>query len=212
MARKAATEWTVVTQRLPRRALIRLVSCLAAGFVFTVVTWLAFATEPAVLASGETNPAARVPTFVAIVAVVALLLTATPALRPPKLAANHYGVAIRPGSFRTLLLPWVHIEEVTAMTVPGRQQGDAYMVIAVDDYCGRLGGDRPQFLDRAVLREANRATEGRVGNYDLALRLADFTASPEEVIDQIAGFAPEHVDVVNQLDPEEESGDGDGDR
>lgn len=201
MRRKQATaEWTAVRQRAPRRAWIRLGTYLIVGIAATVFTDLLFSTEPEVLMSGVSNPAAKVPTFVGIVAFIAVVLSAVRALRPPQLAANHYGVTVRPGAFRSLLLPWVHLEEVTAAMVPGRREPDAYILFACDDHCGRHSGDRPRFLDRAALREANRATEGRVGDYDLALRLSDFTASPADLIDQLAGYAPAHVDVLNQLD------------
>ncbi|HZE41180.1 MAG TPA: hypothetical protein VE172_20465 [Stackebrandtia sp.] len=205
MPRKVPAGWMVVNQRPPKRALMRLVGYLVAGGVITAFTWLIFASEPAALDTGATNPAAKAPVFVGIVVVLGILVVAIPALRPPRLAANHYGIAVRPGAFRTVLLPWAHVEEVTAMTVPGRRTGDAYMLIAVDDYCGHTTGDRPRFLDRAVLREANRATEGRVDNFDLAVRLADFVGEPDIILDKFAKLAPAHVDVTNQLDESEEA-------
>lgn len=200
MQRKVSAGWTVMRQRPPKRALTRLTGFVIMGALVACITWLIFLTEPARLSSGASNPAAKMPTFVAVAVVVSVLLAAAPALRPPRLAANHYGMAVRPGAFRTILLPWVHIEEVTAVAVPGRRAPEAYILIACDDYCGRTTGDRPRFLDRAVLREANRAADGRVGDFDLAVRLADFTDPPETVLGRIASYAPDHVDVNNQLD------------
>ncbi|ADD39875.1 hypothetical protein [Stackebrandtia nassauensis] len=200
MPRNASAGWTVMRQRPPRRALTRLSGFVLMGALATCITWLIFITEPAQLSSGASNPAAKMPTFMAIAVVVSVLLAAAPALRPPRLAANHYGLAVRPGAFRTVLLPWVHVEEVTAVAVPGRRHPDAYILVACDDYLGRTTGDRPRFLDQAVLREANRAADGRVGDFDLAVRLADFTDTPEAILERIASYAPDHVDVNNQLD------------
>lgn len=200
MRRQTVAEWSVARQHIPRRAWARMIGHLVLGVVATIFTALLFAVEPATLADGTANPAASVPTFVGIVAAAGVAGTVLRTLRRPRLAANHYGVSVRPGAFRTLLLPWVHVEEVTVMTVPGRKEDEHYMLFACDDHMGRHSGDRPWFTDRAMLREANRATEGRVGNYDLAVQLTGFDAEPGELIDLLAGFAPRHVDVLNQLD------------
>ena len=200
MRRAAAADWTFTRQRVTRRAWTRLIGYLVVGGVVTVVTRIMFATEPATLMTGDANPAAKAPTFVAIVAVLGIAAAAVRTFRPPQLSVNHYGITVRPGAFRTLLLPWVHVEEITAVTVPGRKRSDAYLLFACDDHVGRHSGDRPRFLDRAALREANRASEGRVANYDLAIPLAGFTKEPAGLIDEVAGFAPSHVDVLNQLD------------
>ncbi|MGH8791125.1 MAG: hypothetical protein ACRDXX_00560 [Stackebrandtia sp.] len=200
MRRKKATDWIVVRQRLPRRALVRLATYLLTAVAVTFLTWLLFATEPSTLAGGEPNPAARATPFVGAMATLGVVLAAGPVLRPPQLAVNHYGVSVRPGAYRTLLLPWVHVEEIATVVVPGRGRGDSYLLFACDEYCGYHSGDRPRFLDRAALREANRATEGRLGGFDLALRLGDFKMSPREIASRIADYAPDHVSVVNQLD------------
>lgn len=200
MARKGTAEWVVVRHQLPRRAVIRLVGYFLAAAAITFFTWLLFATEPSTLADGEPNPTARATPFMGAMVTLGLVLVAGSALRPPRLAVNHYGVAVRPGAFRTVLLPWMHIEEVAGVIVPGRGKGDPYLLFACDEYCGYHSGDRPRFLDRAVLREANRATEGRLGGFDVAVRLSDFKHSPREVAAHVAKFAPKHVSVVNQLD------------
>lgn len=203
MPSQQKAEWTTVKQRLPRRALVKLVTYLIVGVAATYACRVLFSTEPEVLDNGESNPAAQVPTFIGIAATAIVLLVAVSVFRQPRLAINHYGIAVRPGATRTVLLPWMHVEEVTVITVPVRGKGDAYLIFACDDYCGRHSGDRPRFVDRAVLREANRATEGRVSNYDLAVRLADFAETPDAIIDQVAGFAPSHVDVLNQLEADQ---------
>lgn len=165
----------------------------------TVITWALFVTEPATLSNGQANPAAATPLFVGMLAGVAVAVAALPVIRPPQLAVNHFGLAVRPGAFRTVLLPWVHVEEVAAMAVPGRRSSDAYLFIACDDHVGRHSGDRPRFLDRAVLREANQATEGRAVNFDIALRLADFRRPPADLLRHVAEFAPPHVTIADQL-------------
>lgn len=200
MRREGAAEWVVLRRQPPKRALIRLGGYVAVGGVVTFLTWLLFASEPATLDTGASNPAAGVPTFVALMAVAGVLLSLLPVLRQPQLALNHYGLLVRPGAFRTLLLPWVHIEEVAAVTVPDRGSGDAYLLVACDDYLGRHSGDRPGFGDRAVLREANRATEGRADGFDVAVRLADFQHEPRTILDEMARYSAEHVQVVDQLD------------
>ncbi|GAA4912950.1 hypothetical protein LX16_2310 [Stackebrandtia albiflava] len=199
MQRQAA-EWVVVRRRAPRRAIVRLVTYLLTGVGITAVGWVLFVTEPQRLASGDPNPAARAPLFVAICVVFAVAAATVPVWRPPRLAVNHYGLAVRPGAFRTVLLPWVHVEEVAALTVPGRRRGEAYLLFACDGHLGRHSGDRPRFVDRAVLREADRATEGRATGFDLAVRLTDFRQSPEGLLRDLAGFAPPHVLVADRVE------------
>lgn len=199
MQRQSA-EWVVIRRRAPRRALIRLMGYATLAAVVVIITWLLFVTEPDSLANGQPNPAASAPTFAGLVACVGVGIAVIPVIRPPQLAVNHFGLAVRPGAFRTVLLPWVHVDEVAAMAVPGRRTSDAYLLLACDAHIGRHSGDRPRFLDRAVLREANRATEGRAASFDMALRLADFRQSPADLLRQVAGFAPPHVTVADQLD------------
>ena len=168
--------------------------------VVVVVTWALFVTEPDLLSDGSPNPAAAAPTFVALMACVGVGIAVIPVVRPPQLAVNHFGLAVRPGAFRSVLLPWVHVEEVAAMSVPGRRRSDAYLFIACDAHIGRHSGDRPRFLDRAVLREANRVTEGRAVNFDMALRLADFADPAPDLLRRVGRFAPRHVTVADELD------------
>jgi len=200
MQRQASAEWVVIRRRAPRRAMIRLAGYLALAIVVTGVTWALFITEPARLANGESNPAASAPLFTGLIAGIGVALATIPVLRPPNLAVNHYGVAVRPGAFRTVLLPWVHVEEVAALSVPGRRSSDAYLLFACDDHIGRHSGDRPRFLDRGVLREGNRATEGRAASFHMAIRLAEFQQSPAVVLREVAGFTPPHITVADQLE------------
>ncbi|CAM3320185.1 hypothetical protein [Stackebrandtia soli] len=198
--REGAAEWVVLRRRLPRRAVVRLAAFAALWSVVTGMTAILFTGEPSTLDSGAANPAAGATGFVALIASLGVASAMVTVVRPPQLAVNHYGVMVRPASYRTLLLPWVHVEEVAAVTVPDRGAGDGYLLIACDDYMGRHSGDRPRFADQAVLREANRSTEGRASGFDVAVRLTDFHHDPRTILSEVARYAPDHVQVVDRLD------------
>ncbi|MFC4334138.1 hypothetical protein [Salininema proteolyticum] len=190
------TEWTQVPRRAPLYRLTALAGYLAgAAGVYAVMKWLT-SVEPAVLDSGQDNPVVRIPLFLASLACLGALFFIVPLVRRPRLAANHFGLRIRPGFTKTLVIPWSNIEEIAAITVTGRRPV-SYLLLATDSYLGL--GDRPSFTDRTVLREANRATEGLVSGFDVAVRCQDFALSPGKQLAQLASYAPGHVRIVDRL-------------
>jgi hypothetical protein len=163
-----------------------------------VLFWLV-RTEPAVLDSGERNPVTALPGFFSVIALLGTVVFLIPLLRPPKLYVNHFGLRVRASFGKVLLIPWSNVEELAAITVGSRRRGSAYLLLATDVYLGRGGSDRPGFVDRSVLREANRATEGLVAGFDLAVRCGDFKLEPAQLLARLASYAPGHVQVVDRL-------------
>lgn len=195
---RTGSEWITIRRRVPVRRLAYL-------FVFLIVValmgWLLhwiLATEPLVLDSGEANPTIQLRNYFLVVAGVTSIFLLVRLLRPAKLLVNHYGLRVRPNSHKELLIPWTNVEELAAISV-GTRKPTNYLLIATDIYLGRAGSDRPGFMARSVLREANRATEGLVAGFDLAVKLDDFKDSPPRVLAELASHAPGHVQVIDRL-------------
>ncbi|QSB05280.1 hypothetical protein [Natronoglycomyces albus] len=193
-----ASEWTTVRRRVPARRLAYLLAYLiVVATMGSLLHWI-LATEPEILDSGEANPTVQVKSYFLLVAAIASVFILIPLMRPAKLLVNHYGLRVRPNSHRELLIPWTNVEELAAISV-GSRRGNHYLLIATDIYLGRAGSDRPGFMARSVLREANRATEGLVAGFDLAVRLDDFKDPPPRVLAELASHAPGHVQVIDRL-------------
>lgn len=196
---RRSSEWVVVDRSSPTRRISSLVLyalVCAAGIVALI--WLVH-TEPATLNSGEDNPVVKLPGFFTVMAVLGALFFLVPLLRPPLLSVNHFGLRVRPSFGKVVLIPWSNVEELAAITVGSRRRGQSYLLLAADVYLGRGNSDRPGFIDRSVLREANRATEGLVAGFDLAIRCGDFDPKPQQLLASLASYAPGHVQVVDRL-------------
>src|SRR5262245_5410370 len=115
------------------------------------LAFLLFGTEPAQLGSGVSNPVAHVPMWTVVLAVLGAVPFVLAALRRPVVAANHYALTVRPGWVRTLVLPWARVAEVTVADV----QGEGHLLVRCRDGLDQLG-NRPQWIDRAVLRSIAR--------------------------------------------------------
>ncbi len=181
-------------RRISSLVLYAVVCATAVG----ALVWLVH-TEPGTLDSGESNPVVVLPGFFTVMALLGVLFFLVPLLRPPKLSVNHFGLRVRPSFGKVLLIPWSNVEELAAITVGSRRRGHSYLLLATDVYLGRGGSDRPGFIDRSVLREANRATEGLVAGFDLAIRCNDFDLKAQQLLARLASFAPGHVQVVDRL-------------
>ncbi|GAB3226625.1 hypothetical protein GCM10027447_16990 [Glycomyces halotolerans] len=196
---RRSSEWTVVERSSPTRRISSLVLyafVCAAGI--GALAWLVH-TEPPTLDSGEPNPVVALPGFFTVMSLLGALFFLVPLIRPPKLSVNHFGLRVRPSFGKVLLIPWSNVEELAAITVGSRRRGHSYLLLATDVYLGRGGSDRPGFVDRSVLREANRATEGLVAGFDLAMRCNDFKPQPQQLLARLASYAPGHVQVVDRL-------------
>jgi hypothetical protein len=176
-------------RRFPARALRRIGWYAASGSITVAVTWLLFGAEPDRLDSGEANPLAAVPPVSAVLVGLAALPLLLALIRRPLVAADHYALTIRPGSLRTLLLPWAEVAELAAMTVGG----ELLLLVRSHPSAGRLG-DRPTWWDRGALRAARR-----FGRYHLGVRLADFIGDPEGLLAGLAALAPYPVRITAQL-------------
>ena len=168
----------------------------ATGAAFAVgVVFLLFGGEPAHLGAGVTNPLAHVPMWAVGLAVLGAVPFLLALLRRPVVAANHYALTVRPGWVRTLVLPWARVAEVAIADVEGEQ----YLLVRCGSGLDRLG-DRPRWVDQAVLRRVVHGN-ARVGmRFDVAVRLRDFVGGTDGRIAALAAFAPDHVLVANQLD------------
>jgi hypothetical protein len=97
---------------------------------------------------------------------------------------------VRPGTLRTLLLPWASVAEVTAVTV-GREP----LLLVRCQPVRSQPADRPRWYDQRVLRAAGRPAAG----YHLAIRMDEFHGDPTNLLASIAAWAPHRVAVVDQL-------------
>ncbi|WP_026923347.1 hypothetical protein [Glycomyces arizonensis] len=196
---RRSSEWTVVERSSPTRRISSLaLYATVCAVVIGSLAWLVH-TEPATLNSGEANPVVALPGFFAVIAAVGAVFFLVPLSRPPQLHVNHFGLRVRAGFGKALLIPWSNVEELAAITVGSGRKGHSYLLLAADVYLGRGGSDRPGFIDRSVLREATRATEGLVAGFDLAVRCGDFRPEPQQLLARLASFAPGHVQVVDRL-------------
>lgn len=189
MAITESLEWR---RRFPARAVRRFGWSVLAGGGAAAGSWVLFGAEPDRLGSGAANPLALVPpvvTLVAALASVALLLTVA---RRPLVVADHYGLTVRPGSLRTLLLPWATVTEVAAVSV----RGEPLLLVRCDAARGHgRPGDRPRWCDRGVLRAGGTATSG----YHLAVRMDEFAGAPRAQLAALAAWVPEQVRVTDRL-------------
>jgi hypothetical protein len=192
MSVQERVEWRRGGRTRPIRWLIWYV--VIAG-ILAAVAWVLFGAEPARLESGASNPLAAVPATYGVLAVIGLIPFVAEVARRPTMHADHYGVTVRPGAFRTLVLPWASLAEVAVFRVRDEQ----YFLFrcAIDR---AVKGDRPRWCDQAVLRAAARADRSAGGKraiaaYDLALRGSDFRGDARRILAHMTAFAPAHVMV-----------------
>jgi hypothetical protein len=179
----------------PSRPLTALGWYMAGAVMVVALVFLLFGSEPARLGSGVVNPLADLPMWTVALAAVGATPFVLTLFRRPVVAANHYALTVRPGWVRTLVLPWARVAEVAVADV----RGDGYLLVRCGSGLDRLG-NRPQWIDRAVLRGAVRH-DARLGHqYDVAVRMRDFVGSTDGRLAALAAFAPDHVVVAIQLD------------
>jgi hypothetical protein len=194
MAGPDRVEWR---RGFPSRALGVLGWYLSLGSIGIVVMFVLFGSEPETLESGEANPLAAVPTGAIVVFAVLAVPLLLALVRRPTVAADHYGLTVRPGILRTLLLPWAHVEEVAAYGV----REEPYLLVRCGGRRDPLG-DSPHWFDRAVLRAAARASRGdgpTVKAYDVAVRMREFVGAPDHQLASLAAVVPGHVVMTNGL-------------
>jgi len=176
---------------LPRQALRRVAWWAVVAALVVGVALLLFGPEPETLDDGSHNVLDDVPLWTALLMLAVLAVIAVPVLRRPAVAADHYALRVRPGPWRTLLLPWAGIAEVVVLS----SNGDEYLLIRLDP---KVPGDRPKAWDQSVLRHARKGTD-RADAYDLAVCLKEFAGPPEGKLAALAAYAPETVVIEEKL-------------
>ncbi|GIJ51249.1 hypothetical protein Val02_81350 [Virgisporangium aliadipatigenens] len=175
----------------PRQALRRVAWWAVVGAIVFGVALLLFGPEPATLDDGSHNVLDDVPLWTGLLVLATLAVVAVPLLRRPAVAADHYALRVRPGPWRTLLLPWAGISEVVAIS----SNGIEYLLIRLDQ---RFAGDRPKAWDQLVLKNARKGME-QAASYDLAVNLREFAGPPAGKVAALAAYAPETVTLEERL-------------
>jgi hypothetical protein len=190
-------EWR---RSFPSRPLSALLWYAVSATLATGIVWLLFGTEPKRLGSGEPNPLASLPTWAAWLAVAGGLVFVHNVLRRPKVAASHYALTVRPGSRRTLTLPWSTLAEVALVQV----EEERFLMVRCRPAYDTLG-HRPSWCDQGIMRSLTRAGTRAHIRFDLAVRMNDFVGDPDGRIAALAAFAPDHVTVaVEPVEPAKE--------
>jgi hypothetical protein len=187
--------------RPPRRAAVRLGLLTLAAVPTLAAAHLIVGDEPTRLESGRLNPLFL--SFPALIAafVIAAVPSVLALIRRPHVAADHFALRLRPGCLRTLVVPWAQVAELAA--VPVRTTPRRWESLMLVRFAWRRGGDgdRPQFWDTRLLRDARRAGgRDQVDGYHLAVRLGDFAGTPYNLLSALAVFAPGHVLLVSKLE------------
>jgi hypothetical protein len=159
--------------------------------IATGIVWLLFGTEPKRLDSGEPNPLASLPVWAVWLAVVGGLVFVHNVFRRPKVAASHYALTVRPGSRRTLTLPWSTLAEVALVNV----EEERYLMIRCRPAYDTLG-HRPSWCDQGIMRALTRAGSRAHIRFDLGVRMNDFVGDADGQVAALAAFAPDHVTVA----------------
>jgi hypothetical protein len=195
VASRNRIEWG---RRPPKRAAVRLGWTVLAAVFVCGPAWLLFSGEPGLLADDAVNPLALILPVLAVAFGGLLVPQALALVRRPVVAADYYALTVRPGVFRTLVLPWAQLAELCLREI----DEEAILLIR----CGARGprsADWPRWWDQAGLRAARRGdTERAVAAYDLAVPMDEFEGKPEVLLAELAQWAPGHVAVFNNLDGE----------
>jgi hypothetical protein len=159
--------------------------------------WLLFGEEPRQLPSGGVNPLAYLPQLGVAGLAAGLAPMVLGLFRRPMVASDSYALTVRPGSLRTLVLPWANISDLGVYPVALDEDPEPVLLVRCVEPHGRLG-DTPGWWDQGVLRAAAKAAGGAIGGYDVAVRLCDFAGDHRAHLAAITGFAPGRVTVVDR--------------
>jgi len=183
----------VWSRRRAGRALGRLGWTAFLGASIVTPAWFVFGDEPLRVDDGALNPLVFVVPTIAGFFVLVLVPQTLALVRRPLVTGSHYALTIRPGVFRTLVLPWAQIGELVALVV----DDEAYLLIRCVPLRVR-SGDWPRWWDKGHLRAARRGA-AMAAAYDLAVPMGEFEGHPDRLLDQLGRWAPAHVGVVNRL-------------
>ncbi|GEM_PF-1218136 len=182
-------------------AFARLGWYVATAVLFVGAAWGLFRDEPTRLNSGQVNLLVFVPLLVGVLGTLSTVPVVMALVRRPAVAANYYGLTVRPGAGRLLVLPWAQLRAVAAYRV-----GDEAYLFLGRTQVPLPSGDRPGWADQKVMREARRGArhEGGVdlatlADFELAVRMSDFVGEPYALLATLVAFAPDHVLVASDL-------------
>jgi hypothetical protein len=182
-------EWK---RRPPGRAAARLAWTLCYTGLACGAAYLFVGDEPRTAPGGAVNPLALVlPTLLGIAGVV-LVPQILALVRRPAVSADEYAFRVRPGIVRTLVLPWAGITELATMDI-----ADEPHLLVMCAAQPAPSGDRPRWWDRGHLRSAKRGAAA-VTAYDLAVPMSDFVGTPQDLLMDLAQYAPKHVTVARR--------------
>ncbi len=190
-------ERVVLPRRFPARAIGRIAGYLVVAGVAVAALWLLFGGEPKQLSSGMVNPLAYLPHLAVLGFGIGLIPVLSAVIRRPMVTADSYALTVRPGSFRTLVLPWVRISDIGIYPVTLQDDPEPILLVRCVERHGQLG-DTPSWFDQGVLRSAAKAAGGAIGGYDVAVRLGDFVGDYRRHLGAITMFAPERVGILDR--------------
>jgi hypothetical protein len=183
-------------RRPPKRAAVRLGwTALAAGFVCGP-TWLLFGGESLRASEGALNPLALIIPALAALFAVLFVPQVLGLFRRPIVAADHYALTVRPGAGRTLVMPWAQLAELCTVQV------DEEPVLLIRCGVRRVSSaDWPRWWDQGLLRSARRSrVDEPIAAYDLAVSMSDFVGAPDNLLNALAAWAPDHVVVLSKIE------------
>jgi hypothetical protein len=184
-------EWR---RSFPSRSLGTLTWYVVSAVLLVLLVRALFGDEPETLDTGSSNPLADLPMWTAGLAVAGAVPIALSVVRRPRVGANHFALTVRPGWVRTLVLPWSRVGEVAAVEVGGER----FLAIRLHQGLDRTGTD-PAWVDQTVLREMAKLSEHSARRISLAVRLRDFSGTPDGQLASLAAFAPDQVLIANNL-------------
>jgi hypothetical protein len=186
---QAGIEWK---RRPPGRAAARLAWTLCHTGLACAAAYLFFGDEPRGAPGGAVNPLAMVVPTVFGLAGLVLVPQILALVRRPAVSADQRAFTVRPGIVRTLVLPWAQVTELATMDIAD----EPYLLVM----CAAQptpSGDRPRWWDQGHLRSAKRGAAA-VTAYDLAVPMTDFVATPQDLLLDLAQYAPPHVTVARR--------------
>jgi len=183
----------VLRRKFPTRKLAVLFWYTVAAVLTIAAVWALFGDEPRRTSNGHLHPLAFATAAAAFLAALGTVPILATMIRGPRLTADRYALRVRPGSFRTLVLPWSALAELGAYVI----DDEPFLLVRCSGR-RKVPGDHPRWWDRAPLRLAIKE-DGAASAYDLAVRMRDFTGSPRAQLAWIVRYAPNHVIVADEL-------------
>lgn len=178
-------------QAFPSRPLSQLAWYSVSATLAVALVALFFGDEPELLADGSHNVLSALPKWSVVIALLGSVWLVHNVFRRPKVAASHYALTVRPGTRRTLVLPWANVEHIAVVEIGG----EPILLIRCRSAVTALG-NQPHWCDRSVMRDLAKSGDPLLARFDLAVRMNDFVGDPAGRVAAIAAFAPDHVVIA----------------